>query len=764
MFKKIGLGAFGFLLLASPVFAQSTDVQAQITALLAQIKALQEQLLQLQRQHALCVVLTQNLGPLYTDARTNGDVSNLQRFLMAQNLLNPNLPIGYFGPLTITAVQRWQAMHGVVASGDPDTTGYGFVGPKTRAAMAAECTMPNLSCTFNDQTIANSASVTAYQSATVPSGQQCVSEQRTCGNGSLSGTYQYSSCAAQSPAPCIFNGQIIASGASVTAYQSLSAIYGQSCQTQQRTCTNGALSGSYLFTSCAVPQAASCIFDGKTVTNGTSVTAYQSATVPSGQQCVSEQRTCGNGSLSGTYQNPSCTVAATPTPTNLSVVSVRPDGAPAAYSGAASLPYPSGSSVSLGSAGPDISADGRYVVFHSGALDLVPGTKEGGTHIFRRDLETGKTELVSVSEQGMQNDGYAYDPNVSADGRFVCFTHVPTPTDPLGYGYAAGIGQVLVKDMVTGALTLVTHQHGDSSRANVSGSSTYCWMSGDGANVGYISYANDLVPQTINDGHRHAYVTRISDGNTLLADISNGGLVGNGEVIDVALNNSGCVAVFSSDATNLTPKSTYGVRQVYAHQFCGSNAGTTRVVSYNYQADRPFVPGYSDGGRTPSGSENPAVSDDGNFVVFTSYSPDVVVQAHNPGRSDVFVANLNSHTFTQASVSSSGTHSLNAMSADPHISRNGRYVVFESASSNIVPGTTPGSGNSFIHDMQTGETKLLSYDENGQVLHLPESQYGWANGGAPRVANDGTTAFHTLVPLVSADINRMWDVYVVRPQ
>jgi hypothetical protein len=141
----------------------------------------------------------------------------------------------------------------------------------------------------------------------------------------------------------------------------------------------------------------------------------------------------------------------------------------------------------------------------------------------------------------------------------------------------------------------------------------------------------------------------------------------------------------------------------------------------------------------------------------------VVVPAHNAGRSDIFVANLSKGTFQQVSVSSTGTASVNAMSADPHISRNGRYAVFEGASSNIVAGTTPGSGNVFLHDLATGETKIMSYDDEGQVLHLPESVYGWANGGAPRVANNGLVAFHTLVPLVQTDTNHMWDVYMSSP-
>jgi hypothetical protein len=51
------------------------------------------------------------------------------------------------------------------------------------------------SCIFNNQTIPDSQSVTAYQSSTVPAGQQCVSQTRTCQNGTLTGSYQYATCA-----------------------------------------------------------------------------------------------------------------------------------------------------------------------------------------------------------------------------------------------------------------------------------------------------------------------------------------------------------------------------------------------------------------------------------------------------------------------------------------------------------------------------------------------------------------------------------------
>jgi len=54
------------------------------------------------------------------------------------------------------------------------------------------------SCTFNGKSIASGSSVTAYLASSVPSGQTCNSQVRTCSNGTLSGTYAYGSCSVQS--------------------------------------------------------------------------------------------------------------------------------------------------------------------------------------------------------------------------------------------------------------------------------------------------------------------------------------------------------------------------------------------------------------------------------------------------------------------------------------------------------------------------------------------------------------------------------------
>lgn len=119
---------------------------------------------------------------------------------------------------------------------------------------------------------------------------------------------------------CSFNGSSVGHGASITAYQSSSVAAGQSCVPQLRICNNGTLSGSYAYVSCSpvAVQTASCSFSGTPVASGASVIAYESSSVPYGQTCVSQQRTCANGSLSGSYANATCLIA--PQPPSVSAV------------------------------------------------------------------------------------------------------------------------------------------------------------------------------------------------------------------------------------------------------------------------------------------------------------------------------------------------------------------------------------------------------------------------------------------------------------
>ena len=89
-----------------------------------------------------CSVTT---SPLRSDLKL-GD-SNAEVIILQQMLNKAGFPVAssgpgsagneteYFGSLTQTAVRRFQCAKGIVCSGSEITTGYGLVGPKTRAAL-----------------------------------------------------------------------------------------------------------------------------------------------------------------------------------------------------------------------------------------------------------------------------------------------------------------------------------------------------------------------------------------------------------------------------------------------------------------------------------------------------------------------------------------------------------------------------------------------------------------------------------------------------
>lgn len=96
-----------------------------------------------------CPAISYTLYADRTDSDTAGQVTRLQNYLKNTTIRNSSgqtvqvypegLITGFFGPLTEQAVERFQCALGIVCSGEPNTTGYGQVGPVTQAAMQAHC-------------------------------------------------------------------------------------------------------------------------------------------------------------------------------------------------------------------------------------------------------------------------------------------------------------------------------------------------------------------------------------------------------------------------------------------------------------------------------------------------------------------------------------------------------------------------------------------------------------------------------------------------
>ena len=112
---------------------------------------------------------------------------------------------------------------------------------------------PN-ACTLDSVTVNNGDSRAFFSMRTVSFGNTCSTSSRTCASGTFGGdvTYQYARCSVDAGANCTFNNTSVAHDASVTAYQSQSVSVGQTCVSESRTCTNGTLGGSYQYAACTV--------------------------------------------------------------------------------------------------------------------------------------------------------------------------------------------------------------------------------------------------------------------------------------------------------------------------------------------------------------------------------------------------------------------------------------------------------------------------------------------------------------------------------
>ena len=147
------------------------------------------------------------------------------------------------------------------------------------------------------------------------------------------------------------------------------------------------------------------------------------------------------------------------------------------------------------------------------------------------------------------------------------------------------------------------------------------------------------------------------------------------------------------------------------------------------------------------------ISADGRYVVFESYASTIVCQDDDFSTRDVFVRDRLTGRATVASVASDGGEA-NHNSFDPVISADGRYVVFVSQATNLVPGDTNGFNDIFLRDLVAGTTTRLS-------VSSAEAQANSVSHG-PAINGDGRfVAFYSNASnLVAGDTNNRWDTFV----
>jgi Tol biopolymer transport system component len=156
------------------------------------------------------------------------------------------------------------------------------------------------------------------------------------------------------------------------------------------------------------------------------------------------------------------------------------------------------------------------------------------------------------------------------------------------------------------------------------------------------------------------------------------------------------------------------------------------------------------GNQTPTFS-SPSISADGRFVVFFSDASNLVPEDTNRSI-DIFVRDTLSNTTTRVSVDSEGNQG-NSLSWRPSISGDGRFVVFSSDASNLVSGDTNNSRDIFVRDTLTNTTTRFSVGSEGNQAN--ESSFGGSISADGRVVVFESAASN----LVPGDTNNTWDVF-----
>jgi len=162
----------------------------------------------------------------------------------------------------------------------------------------------------------------------------------------------------------------------------------------------------------------------------------------------------------------------------------------------------------------------------------------------------------------------------------------------------------------------------------------------------------------------------------------------------------------------------------------------------------------------PANSQSllPLISRDGEAEVFASPATNLVTGDAN-GRADVFARDLVAGTTSLVSLGTDGAQG-NGISVLAAINQDGRYVAFDSVSSNFVPLTGAGRLNLFVRDRETETTTLETVGYDGSPANGPPFSFDVATDAAFTPDGRRLAFSDRATNLVPGDTNGVTDIFV----
>ncbi|MEV0736458.1 hypothetical protein AB0I51_10885 [Streptomyces sp. NPDC050549] len=217
---------------------------------------------------------------------------------------------------------------------------------------------------------------------------------------------------------------------------------------------------------------------------------------------------------------------------------------------------------------PTISGNGRYVAYSTASPDAAPGDTNGRDDVIVHDRRTGRNELVQFTTDGTQGDSDSFQASLSADGRCVAFVTAAQLDPAHDWTHATN---VYVRDRAKGT----TEQVSIPTRFVYKNSSWGPSMSANARLVAFSSNVANLVPDDTNKTTDVFLFDRKARTTVRLSTAADG-TQADGASQGVSLSADGRYAAFGSAATNLVPGDTNGVADIFVKDL---RTGAIRLVT-----------------------------------------------------------------------------------------------------------------------------------------------------------------------------------------
>ncbi len=440
-----------------------------------------------------------------------------------------------------------------------------------------------------------------------------------------------------------------------------------------------------------------------------------------------------------------------------------------------------------------LSADGSVVVFEGEATNLVSGFEPGAAgNVFLYSRLGGSTTLISRRSGSTvaAANGDSGSPRVSADGHSVTFTSSATDLVP-GLDSSA-TEDLFLFDHGTAQMTLVSHRHGEPGMAAGAPTRDGLALAGDGRSIAFTSPATDITPAPDGNYEPDVFVFNRASPLTVLASWGPSGSPSVTSIVESRLpatgdsvSGDGRFVVFESYAPDLVPgqvepgPSPVSTPDVFLHDRL---EGETRLVSHAVGAPETSIGDYPGDAVISADSRYvayarrgcvyvwsretgvaetidvvamptpppilpcdrqarwPRISGDGNHVVFGKQ----LLTAGVGFRWQLFLwsrgQGVRLLTHAPGQPAAPGNADTWAFS---HISRDGRYVAFSSAATNLTgappppPEPQPITDDAFLYSRETDSIRLISHSAASNTTPLP----GYSNP-LGLSANGGIVAFY----------------------